>query len=53
MSNDIFYTNVKSKLEISSFIDHFILQIYSGNNGYERKYWKARIPENDTYGDGR
>lgn len=53
MSNNTFYAQVASQFEMSSFIDHMVLQIYSGNNGYERKYWKARVPENDTYGDGK
>lgn len=53
MANPTFYAAVKSRFEITSFIDNMILQIYSGNNGYERKFWKAIVPENDGYGDGR
>lgn len=53
MANATFYAEVKSRFEMSSFIDNMILQIYSGNNGYERKFWKAIVPENDGYGDGR
>ena len=53
MANATFYTEVKSRFEMSSFIDNMILQIYSGNNGYERKFWKAIDPVNDGYGDGR
>lgn len=53
MANSSNYTTVASQLDMVSFIDHMVIQVYSGNNGYERKFWKARIPENDTYGDGK
>lgn len=47
------YSQVENRLDITSFIDHIVLEIFSGNNSYERKYWKAKIPENDSYGDGK
>lgn len=53
MANDSYYNQATARLDIISFIDHMVLQIYSGNNGYERSFWKARIPENDSYGDGK
>jgi hypothetical protein len=53
MANETFYTQVVSRLDIVSFIDHMVLQIYSGTNGYERAFWKARVPENSGYGDGK
>ena len=53
MANETFYTIATNQLEITSFIDHMILQIYSGTNGYEHKFWKAKVPENNNYGDGK
>ena len=53
MANETFYTQVTSRLDIVSFIDHMVVQIYSGTNGYERSFWKARTPENGSYGDGK
>jgi len=53
MANDIFYTQAINRLDIVSFIDHMVLQIYSSTNGYEHSFWKARIAENEGYGDGK
>jgi len=53
MANPTFYTQVTNRLDIVSYIDHMVLQIYSGTNGYERGFWKARTPENSGYGDGK
>lgn len=53
MSNDTFYNQVTGRLDMVSFIDHMVLQIYSGANGYERSFWKARTQENTSYGDGK
>lgn len=53
MANESFYNQATARLDIVSFIDHMVLQIYSGNDGYERSFWKARTPENGSYGDGK
>jgi hypothetical protein len=53
MANESFYNQATARLDIVSFIDHMVLQIYAGSNGYERSFWKARTPENASYGDGK
>ncbi|CAM4058449.1 CotH kinase family protein [Flavobacterium antarcticum] len=53
MANETFYAIAANQLDITSFIDHMVLQIYSGTNGYEHKFWKAKVPENNDYGDGK
>lgn len=53
MANEAFYAQASSRLDMTTFIDHMVLQIYSGANGYERSFWKARTKENSSYGDGK
>ncbi|RYM35886.1 T9SS type A sorting domain-containing protein [Brumimicrobium glaciale] len=53
MSNQSLYDQAASQLDMGSFIDHIVMEIYAANNSYERKYWKSRNPENNTFGDGK
>ena len=53
MANENFYVQATNRLDIVSFIDHMVVEIYSGTNGYERSFWKTRTPENGGYGDGK
>ena len=53
MANESFYNQASARLDIVSFIDHMVLQIYAGANGYERSFWKARTAVNGSYGDGK
>ncbi len=53
MSNQALYEQAASMLDMKSFVDHMVIEIFSANDSYERKFWKAKVPENDTYGDGK
>jgi uncharacterized repeat protein (TIGR02543 family) len=47
------YKKITDVLNIESFIDHLILEIFAEGDSYETKYWKATNPVDDGYGDGR
>jgi len=53
MSNNENYYQAKELLDIRSFVDHLVIQIYSGNSHYEAGYWRARVPTDDHFGDGK
>jgi len=53
MADATLYSQATELLDMASYIDHMILEIYAANDSYERNYWKVRNPENDTFGDGR
>lgn len=53
MTNPTLYNQVTDMLDMVSFIDHFVLEIFAANDSYERAFWKARVPENNGYGDGK
>ncbi len=53
MANVNHFNSVADQLCMRSFIDHMVLQVYSGDTHYERSYWRARDPENPEYGDGK
>ena len=53
LSVDANFEYVADRLCMASFIDHMILQVYSGDTHYERSFWKARDYENPEYGDGK
>ncbi|MCC5918408.1 MAG: CotH kinase family protein [Cryomorphaceae bacterium] len=53
MSNPALFAQADSMLCMRSFIDHMVLQIFSGDTHYERSYWKVRNPENPEFGDGK
>ncbi|RFC53571.1 CotH kinase family protein [Brumimicrobium aurantiacum] len=53
MSNQALYDQVEDILDMTTFIDHEIMEIFSANNSFERKFWRARVPENGGYGDGK
>jgi hypothetical protein len=47
------YLEAAEMLDIESFLNHAIMAIYASNNSYERKYWRARTPQNNSYADGK
>jgi hypothetical protein len=55
MSNPARYAEAAGRICIDSFIDHLILKIFAGDDHYapEVIHWRARVPENDGFGDGR
>lgn len=53
MANQTQYNQAADMLDMVSFIDHFVLEIFAANDSYERDFWKAREPVNDGYGDGK
>ncbi|MCC5916195.1 MAG: CotH kinase family protein [Cryomorphaceae bacterium] len=53
MSNSAHYEQALDMLDIKSFTDHMVLQIFSGDNSYERNVWRVRVPENSAFGDGK
>lgn len=53
MANTNHFASVADQLCMTSFIDHMVLQVYSGDTHYERSFWRARNPENPEYGDGK
>ncbi|PWH82963.1 CotH kinase family protein [Brumimicrobium oceani] len=53
MSNQMLFDQASAMLDMSSYIDHIVLEIYAANDSYERKFWKVRTPENTSYGDGK
>jgi hypothetical protein len=40
-------------IDMDSYIDHLILEIFSEGDSYETKYWKAINVVNDGFGDGK
>ena len=53
MADQALFQQAEALLEMSSFIDHMVLQIFSADDSYERFFWRVRTPENENYGDGR
>jgi autotransporter-associated beta strand protein len=55
MANAANYEQALSLLDSSSFIDHLILKIFAGDDHYAPEYvfWRARDPEDASFGDGR
>jgi hypothetical protein len=53
MSNNQLFNQASQMLDMNSMIENVIMMSFASNNGYERKFWKARNVENDEYGDGR
>ncbi len=55
------YNDFKEKVDIDSMLDYFAIEIYIGNAdwGEEKgilkntQLWRARIPDNTPYGDGK
>jgi hypothetical protein len=47
------YQYVTDILDMDSYIDHLILEIFSEGDSYETKYWKAINVVNDGFGDGK
>jgi hypothetical protein len=53
MSDQALFDQVEEQLDMRTFIDHIVLQLFSGDDSYERFFWKARVPENNNFADGR
>ena len=53
MSNQALFDQAEAQLDMDSFINHMVMQIFTADDSYERFFWKARTPENDLYGDGK
>ncbi|MCU0795200.1 MAG: CotH kinase family protein [Akkermansiaceae bacterium] len=49
------YAQALTLLDKDSYIDHLILKIFAGDDHYAPEYvfWRARVAENDGFGDGR
>jgi hypothetical protein len=55
MGNPSRFAEAETLLCMDSFIDHLILKIFAADDHYapEFIFWRARVPENDNFGDGR
>lgn len=53
MADADLYAQAADMLDMASFIDHMVLEIYAANDSYERNFWKVRDVENDSFGDGK
>ncbi|MCR5862830.1 CotH kinase family protein [Flavobacterium sp. J372] len=53
MATDANFDQAAAKLDMISFTDHMVMEIYAANDSYERTFWKVRTPENAGYGDGK
>ncbi len=47
------YAQAADMLDMASFIDHMVMEIYAANDSYERNFWKVRDVENDSFGNGK
>ena len=49
------YQQALGMLDMRSFIDHLILKIFAGDDHYAPEYvfWRARTPQDASFGDGR
>jgi hypothetical protein len=49
------YNQARALLDMRSFMDHLILKIFAGDDHYAPEYvfWRARDPQDDSFGDGR
>lgn len=53
MADAELYAQAADMLDMASFIDHMVMEIYAANDSYERNFWKVRDVENDNFGDGK
>lgn len=53
MSVQANFDQAASMLDMKSYIDHMVLEIFAANDSYERVFWKVRTPVNNEYGDGK
>ena len=54
MSDENNYLTLKNDLlDVDSYIDHAVIEIFAENNSYELKFWKTRSKENNQFGDGK
>ena len=53
LKDDGLFAQAEALLDMDSFINHMILQLVSSDDSYERSFWKVKVKENDSFGDGR
>ncbi|WP_397444459.1 lamin tail domain-containing protein [Polaribacter sp. R77954] len=53
LKSDAEYQKVADILDIDSYIDHLVIEIFSEGDSYETKFWRATNPVNDEFGDGK
>ena len=53
MANAAQYKQATDLLDMNTFIDHFIMGIFTEDDSNETCYWRVRAVENGTHGDGR
>ena len=53
MSIQANFDQASAMLDMKSYIDHMVLEIFAANDSYERNFWKVRTPVNNEYGDGK
>ncbi|AXG73421.1 T9SS C-terminal target domain-containing protein [Flavobacterium arcticum] len=53
MADENLFSQVNDILDMESFIDHMVLEVYAANDSYERNFWRVRDVENESYGDGK
>lgn len=53
MSVQANFDQAASMLDMKSYIDHMVIEIFAANDSYERVFWKVRTPVNNEYGDGK
>jgi hypothetical protein len=53
MSSSSNYQMLENMLDVDSYINHIILEIFAENDSYELKFWKTRTVENTGFGDGK
>jgi hypothetical protein len=53
MADDTLYRQAEDLLCMRSYIDHVILNVHFNNTHFETAFWRARLPSDTTFGDGR
>lgn len=54
MSEQTKYEEAANLLDMDSFINHLVIEIYAANDSYERYFWKVRTNEDgNEFGDGK
>ena len=53
LSDDALFAQAEALLDMDSYINHIVMQLFTADSSYERTFWKVRVPENDNFGDGR
>ncbi len=53
MADNNNYQQVVNQMDIDSFIDHILIEIFAANDSYERTFWKSRTTGTSPYADGK